>query len=276
MENSNVSCIDSDPELETQINDRISFKKFLGLSLDDPTPDHSTFSRFRGRFSKETMRLVNSELLNQFAAKGLTINEGIAIDARLIKSASHPLKKEKRETPAGNLDKNGNALKFSRDLESDWTVKNDVPHFGLKEHAAVDTNYGFVLATEITPASHHDSPYLPLCVAGSCHTKNPIKNVYADKGYFGKYNQDFLHLNKIADGIMTKATRGTELTPFEKDRNKAISKIRYKVEQYFGLSHLHNNAFRARFTRLIKNAIDTLFRQMAFNLLRGTKVLKTA
>ena len=28
--------IDSDPELETQINDRISFKKFLGLSFDDP------------------------------------------------------------------------------------------------------------------------------------------------------------------------------------------------------------------------------------------------
>ncbi|OPY84496.1 MAG: hypothetical protein A4E65_00264 [Syntrophorhabdus sp. PtaU1.Bin153] len=75
---------------------------------------------------------------------------------------------------------------------------------------------------------------------------------------------------------MTKATRGTELTPFEKERNKAISKVRYIVEQYFGLSHLHNNAFRARFTRLIKNAIDALFRQMAFNLQRGTKVLKTA
>ncbi len=73
--------IDSDPELETQINDRNSFKKFLGLSLDDPAPDHSTVSRFRGRFSKETMRLVNSELLNQFAANGLTINEGVAIDA---------------------------------------------------------------------------------------------------------------------------------------------------------------------------------------------------
>mgnify|MGYP002350869657 FL=1 len=137
----------------------------------------------------------------------------------------------------------------------------------------VDTNYGFVLATEMTPASHHDSPYLPLCVARSGHTKTPIKKVYADKGYFGKNNREFLHMNNIADGIMTKASRGTELTPFEKERNKAISKIRYKVEQYFGLSHLHNNAFRARFTRLIKNAIDALFRQMAFNLLRGTKVL---
>lgn len=30
--------IDSDPELETQINDRISFKKFLGLSFDQRSP----------------------------------------------------------------------------------------------------------------------------------------------------------------------------------------------------------------------------------------------
>jgi hypothetical protein len=75
--------------------------------------------------------MINHELLAQFASKGLTINEGVAIDARLVKSASHPLsqqkleeEKKKRETPEGMLDKNGNLLKFSRDLESDWTVKN--------------------------------------------------------------------------------------------------------------------------------------------------------
>jgi len=152
--------IDSDPELETQINDRISFKKFLGIPFDQPSPDHCTFSRFRSRFSPDAMRAVNNELLSQFAAKGLTINEGVAVDARLVQSASHPRSKEKleeekkiRETPAGKLDKNGHSPKFSRDLESDWTVKNSIPHYGLKEHAAVDTLYGFVLATEITPAS---------------------------------------------------------------------------------------------------------------------------
>jgi IS5 family transposase len=275
--------IDSDPELETQINDRTSFKKFLGLSLDHTSPDHSTFSRFRSRLSPDTMRLINHELLAQFAARGLTINEGIAVDARLAQSASHPMSKEKleeekkkRETPEGKLDKKGNPLKFSRDLESDWTVRNNVPHYGLKEHASVDTRYGFVLATEITPASFHDSPYLPLCVAASCHTKEPIKKVYADKGYFGENNREFLHLNNIADGIMRKAVKGTELTEYEKKRNTAISKVRYIVEQYFGISHLRNNAFRARFTRMIKNAVDALFRQMAFNLLRGTKVTKPA
>ena len=36
--------IPSDPELENQINDRISFKKFLGISIDKPSSDNSTFS----------------------------------------------------------------------------------------------------------------------------------------------------------------------------------------------------------------------------------------
>jgi IS5 family transposase len=229
------------------------------------------------------MRMINHELLSQFAAKGLTINEGIAIDARLVQSASHPLSNEilqkekaKSKTPQGKVDKNGKALKFSRDLESDWTVKNDVAHYGIKEHASVDVKHGFVLSTEMTPASHHDSPYLPLCVAGSCHTKEPIKKVYADKGYFGKPNREFLSMNSIEDGIMRKATTGAELTEYEKERNKAISKVRYIVEQYFGLSHLYNKAYRARFPKLIKNALDALFRQMAFNLSRASRILKTA
>jgi len=97
--------IPSGPELESQINDRISFKKFLGLTLDKPSPDHSTFSRFRGRLSKEAMIELNNVVLQEFAKKGLSINEGIAVDARLVKSASKPLTndelkklKDKRDT----------------------------------------------------------------------------------------------------------------------------------------------------------------------------------
>lgn len=274
--------IDSDPELENQINDRISFKKFLGLSFDQHSPDHSTFSRFRSRLSKEAMNKINSVVLQQFSRQGLVINEGVAVDARLVQSASHPIsseeikkQREKSETPEGKLDKNGNLLKFSRDLDSDWTVKNNKPHYGLKEHASVDTNHGFVLSTDLTPASVHDSTYLPFCVATSCHTQNPIKKVFADKGYYGEPNSGFLHMNGIADGIMRKDTRSTKLTDYEKERNKEISKKRYIVEQYFGLSHLHGHAFRARFTRIVKNVLDALFRQIAFNLFRGGRILGT-
>jgi hypothetical protein len=34
---------------------------------------------------------LNSEILRQFEGQGLTINEGIAVDARLVQSASRPL-----------------------------------------------------------------------------------------------------------------------------------------------------------------------------------------
>ena len=181
--------------------------------------------------------------------------------------------REKRNAPDGKYDKNGNPLKFTRDLESAWTVKKDEPHYGLKEHASVDVNNGFILATMMTPASHHDSPYLPWCTIYSLHTEQKLEKVYADKGYFGEPNRNFLSLNNIADGIMRKDTTMAKLTEYETKRNKLISKKRYVVERYFGLSHLHDKAKRARFTSTIKNTIDAMFRQFAFNLKRGEKLL---
>lgn len=273
--------IDSDPELESQINDRISFKKFLELSLNDPSPDHSTFSRFRKRLTKNTMDQINSVILRQFEQQGLNINEGVAIDARLVKSVSRPVSnekleqlREKHDSPEGRLDKNGNPKKFSRDIESDWNAMKDDPLFGLKEHASVDVNNGFILATTMTPASVNDTNYLPYCTIYSRHTQQPIEKVYADKGYAGAPNRQFLAENEIADGIMRKNTTTAKLTDFEIERNKAISKVRYIVEQYFGISHLHDDAKRARFTTIAKNKMDCWCRQAAFNIMRGLKILR--
>ncbi len=272
--------ISSDPELESQINDRISFKKFLGISMNELSPDHSTFSRFRSRLSKQTMMLLNNEILLQFEKKGLSINQGVAIDARLVKSASKPIsndeiKKLKKDTKP-KFDKNGKPAKFQRDTESNWIVKNNKRHYGLKEHASVDVNNGFILSTTLTPASANESKYLPYCTLTSRHTDEKIKAVYADKGYFGKPNSKFLVMNKIKDKIMRKNTKSAKLTVYEKARNKKISKKRYIVEQYFGLSHLHDKAYRARFTTIAKNIFDTMCRQAAFNIKRGLKLMPAA
>ena len=275
--------INSDPELENQINDRLSFKKFLRLSFSKPSPDHSTFSRFRSRLSKEAMDQINSEILRQFEQQGLTVNEGIAVDARLVQSASKPISneqikqlKEKKQTPEGKLDKNGKPLKFSRDLESDWTVKNDKPHYGLKEHTSVDIINGFILATTMSAASVHDTNYFQYCTVYSRHTSQPIEKAFADKAYFGEPNRNFLSMNNIQDGIMRKDTTTAKLTSYEKERNKKISKVRYIVEQYFGLSHLHDGAYRARFNTTVKNKFDCWYRQAVYNISRGLKILGVA
>ena len=161
-------------------------------------------------------------------------------------------------------------------MDSNWVIKNDIPHYGLKEHASVDTNHGFILATTLSEASVNDTNYLDYCTVFSKHTKTPIKKVYADKGYAGMPNRDFLAGNKIADGIMRKDSTTAKLTDYEINRNKSISKVRYIVEQYFGISHLHDGAKRARFTDITKNKFDGWYRQAAFNIARGLKILRVA
>ena len=101
-----------------------------------------------------------------------------------------------------------------------------------------------------------------------------VRVAYADKGYTGAPNREFPALNNIKDGIMRKDNINAKLTDFEIQRNKAISKYRYIVEQYFGISHKYDNGDRARVPQLMKNIIDIMFRQFAFNLKKGAKILE--
>ena len=179
-------------------------------------------------------------------------------------------------SPEGKLDKNGKPKKYTRDLDSNWVIKNDKPHYGLKEHASVDVHHGFILATTLTPSSVNDTNLLQYCTAFSRHTKQSIEKVYADKGYAGLPNRKFLAKNKIADGIMRKNSPMATLTEYEIERNKKISKVRYIVEQYFGISHLQDRAKQARFTAITKNKFDCWYRQAAYNIARGLKILRVA
>ena len=156
-------------------------------------------------------------------------------------------------------------------MESGWVIIDDEPHFGLKEHASVDTTHGFILATTITQASVHDTNYFQYCTVYSRHTKQPI-----EKGYAGRPNRNFLAENKIADGIMRKDSTTAKLTKFEIERNKRISKVRYIVERYFAISYLYDDAKKARFTTIAKNKVDCWFRQSAYNIRQGLKILRVA
>lgn len=73
---------------------------------------------------------------------------------------------------------------------------------------------------------------------------------------------------------MRKNNINAELTQTEILRNKSISKKRYIAEQYFGICSLHDDRGRARFTTVLKNSIDAMFRQFAYNLLKGAKILR--
>ena len=75
---------------------------------------------------------------------------------------------------------------------------------------------------------------------------------------------------------MRKDSTTAKLTDLEIERNKKISKVRYIVEQYFRISHLKDNAKRARFPQIDKNRFDGWYRQAAYNIAKGLKIPKLA
>lgn len=74
---------------------------------------------------------------------------------------------------------------------------------------------------------------------------------------------------------MRKGLINAKLADIEIKKNETISKKRYIVEQYFGMSHMHDGAYHARFITILKNLWDTMRRQMAFNIRRGMKMVTT-
>src|ERR687897_3530247 len=174
----------SDPGLEEALADRLSFRRFVGLALADPVPDHSTLSRFRSELSRRGLaeRLL-AELTRQLEARGLMVKTGTLIDASLV--AADCRRPHKGEPVAGRSDR-----------DASWNAMPEKPLFGYKMHLAVDQGSGLVRRAMLTPGHVSDkAPFLDL-VQGDEQT------VYADRGYDGWWYRQELAARGIADGIM--------------------------------------------------------------------------
>jgi IS5 family transposase len=103
----------SDPELERQANDKISFLRFLGFP--EKVPDHTAVWYFRERLSKTKKdKAIWKELQRQLEGKGLKIRKGVIQDATFITAdPGH----SSADTPWGD------DAKTLRNKEGTWTKK---------------------------------------------------------------------------------------------------------------------------------------------------------
>ena len=87
----------SDPALEAAIADRLSFRRFVGLSLHDQTPDHTTLWRFRQELAKDGLfEKIFAEIDRQLEARKLILKQGTLVDASLIPARANPPRKPRK------------------------------------------------------------------------------------------------------------------------------------------------------------------------------------
>jgi len=230
----------SDPELERQITDRISFRKFLGFP--DTIPDYSTVWTFRERLSKTGRdKKIWQELQRQLDAKGLKVKKGVIQDATFITSDPGHAKADKPR---------GDEAKTRRSKDGTWTKKNSKSYFGYKLHSKSDIDYGLIRDIETTTASVHDT---------QVDLSKPGEIVYKDKGYFGAVSKGF-------SATMRRSVRDHPIDIWDILRNKRISRKRAPGERHYAVIKNVFKSGHTMVTTVARVAVKMVFVSFGFNL----------
>jgi IS5 family transposase len=239
----------SDPMAEEMLQDRISFRKFVGLSMDDKTPDHSTISVFRTRLrEKGHGSTLFDETLAILKERGLVLETGTLIDATII------------EAPLGGKRADGSR---STDPCASKTAKGGRSYHGYRAHVATDrqgivTDYVFDTAS-VSEHEHFDHL-----------ARNETKVIFADSGCRSKDRVERLRKRGVAACFCHRRVKGQkELTPQQRRLNRMIAPIRAFVEHPFAWIKGRLNHRRTRYRGLARNAMDFALSAMACNFCRS-------
>jgi IS5 family transposase len=256
----------SDPGLEDALVDRLSFRRFVGLSLDADVPDHSTLSRFRSLLAEGKLtEPVFGEVTRQIDERGLILRQGTMIDASLIEAQVKRPPKPRAEpegeaAPAQEPDRTGEAaakptgrapsrlVGSPTDPEASWAKKGHTRYFGYKAHVAVDLGSGIIRRARLTTASVADTTMADDLVMGD------EAAAYADKAYDTKARRAWLKSLGIKDRIAHRPNRHHGLTRRQEQRNAGIARRRSGVERIFATFKRIMGWRRVRYRGLARNA----------------------
>lgn len=252
----------SDPQLEEQLRDRLSFRRFVGLSLAEDTPDETTFVNFRKRL-RETGHgsTLFDGVLDQLRGRGLVLEQGSLIDATIVEAP----RGEKRKADTSG----GDAGESTRDRCASYTHKHGRTYHGYKAHVNVShdrlvTDYVF------DTAKVHDSQHIDPLIEGE------RESVHADSAYMDQQRSVELAKRGVHDGIVQRRVRGQDqLTDQQKTHNRAASKVRALVEHPFAWMGQMGYG-QARYRGLARNGLDFGLTALAYNIKRSLSLLGMA
>lgn len=244
----------SDPRLEEALSDTLSFRRFVGLGLEDGTPDHSTVSRFRTALGTAGLdQALFDEIAGQLDRAGLILKRGTLLDATIVAAQA-------RKTSYAE----GAGKKGAADPDADWTRKGGKSHYGYKAHVAVDEGSGLIRRAILTPAKTYESEVADALIIGD------ERAVYGDKAYEHKERRRRLRAAGIKDRIMHRSHKNQSGLPhWQQRRNTLIAPVRAAVERVFGTLKRGYGYVRVRYFSLSRNFTQLRLLAIAYNLKRA-------
>ena len=236
----------SDPGLEEALMDRISFRRFVGLSFTDITPDETTFVNFRKRLREAQIHEdIFDAVVKHLDSQGFLVREGTMVDATII------------EQSTGRSRGDGTS---TRDQDASFTKKHGRTYHGYKGHIACDLS-GIITDYRFGTAREHDSRHIDDL------TIDERKAVIADSAYSDRSRRAELRARGVADGICYKRNRNqAALCDWQKRFNSVVAHLRARVEHPFAMLKHQLGLRRVRYRGRQRNAFDFAITLAACNL----------
>jgi IS5 family transposase len=259
----------SDRELEEALCDRLSFRRFAGLGLEEAVPDHSVLNRFRNRLVAQGLfDKLFGELDRQLEKAGVILKRGTMLDATLIEAVSRPPCRpeadaeaeaggERREArPSPDPD-----ARFARRQGRAGSV------FGYKAHVGVDQGSGLIRAVIATPANVNDTTPADALIRGDEAV------VWADAAYHTHARQAALEARGVKARLARRPNKHHPILPPRLRRyNRLIARRRSAVETTFATLKQRMKLTRIRYRGLAKATGQIVMAAIAFNLRRWAAI----
>ena len=203
----------SDGQMQFQILDRLSFMRFLGLTLSDIVPDEKTIWLFRENLiTNKLVEPLFDKFLNSLEKANLVGKEGRMVDASFVEVPRQRNSREENQKIKDGIvpeewEENPNKLS-QKDLDARWTKKNDQVFYGYKDHVKVDEKSKLIIGYEVTDASVHDSQPLEDLL----NKKDKNQPLYADSAYTGEEQEKVIKKVGMINQVHEKGYKNRPLT----------------------------------------------------------------
>jgi len=225
----------SDEQTEYQINDRLSFMRFLNLRLSDRVPDQNTIWLFREQLK---VAGVVEQLFQHFEKAleqaGMLAQSGSIVDATIVDVPRQRNNREENkqikqgETPDGW--KEQPAKLRQKDVDARWLKKDEKTYYGYKNHIKTCRKSKLITQYTVTDAAVHDSQALE----GLLEKSDRHHELYGDSAYTGGDIETMLRKKKIRNRIHRKGYRNKLLSERDQEMNTKKSSVRARIEHIFG------------------------------------------
>lgn len=244
----------SDRELEEALSDRLSFRRFVGLGLEESIPDHTVLNRFRNELrTRDLLDKLFAELDRQLEKAGVMVKRGTMLDATLIEASSVP----------------GSTQHPSRDPDARFggaRTKGGGFTFGYKAHVGVDLGSGLIRAVATTPANVNDTTPADGLIRGD------EGEIYADAAYDTHARRTRLKADGVKPRIARRANKHHPLPDRLKRYNRLIARRRAAIETTFATFKQRMRLTRIRYAGLARAAAQITLAAIAFNMRRWAAI----